>query len=123
MSAKERERLKVLQQVEDGHLPQIEAAHRLRLTDRRVRRLQARLRAEGEGGIAHRLRDRRSNRKIPEPLTQRAVRQLRQARYAGFGPTLAAEQSLLRRGSRHGRFGELRRVNWRIRLHLAQLGS
>lgn len=91
LSAKERERLKVLQQVEEGHLQQIEAVRRLRLSDRQMRRLQARLRAEGDGGLVHRLRGRRSNRKIPEPLTQRVVRQLRQTRYAGFGPTLAAE--------------------------------
>jgi hypothetical protein len=91
LSAKERERLKVLQQVQEGHLQQIEAARRLRLSDRQMRRLQARLRAEGDRGIVHRLRGRRSNRKIPEPLTQRVVRQLRQTRYAGFGPTLAAE--------------------------------
>lgn len=97
LSAKERERLKVLQQVQDGHLKQIEAARRLRLTDRHIRRLQKRLRTEGDGGIVHRLRGRRSNRKIPEQLRQRAVRQLRQACYAGFAPTLAAEH-LLRSG-------------------------
>jgi len=91
LSARERERLKVLQQVEEGHLKQVEAARRLRLTDRQVRRLQARLRREGDRGIVHRLRGRRSNRKIPEALRQSAVRELRQARYAGFGPTLAAE--------------------------------
>ncbi len=43
LSAKERERLKVLHEVEQGHLKQVEAARRLRLTDRHVRRLQARL--------------------------------------------------------------------------------
>ena len=42
LSASERERLKVLQQVEEGHLKQVEAARRLRLTDRQVRRLQSR---------------------------------------------------------------------------------
>jgi hypothetical protein len=97
LSAKERERLKVLQQVEDGHLKQIEAARRLRLTERHIRRLQKRLRAEGDAGIVHRLRGRRSNRKIPESVEQRVMRQLRRARYAGFGPTLAAEH-LARRG-------------------------
>jgi hypothetical protein len=91
LSARERERLKVLQQVEEGHLKQVEAARRLRLTDRQVRRLQARLRSEGDRGVVHRLRGHRSNRKIPEDLRTRAVRELRQARYAGFGPTLAAE--------------------------------
>ena len=91
LSVRERERLKVLQQVEEGQLKQVEAAQRLRLTDRHVRRLQARLRREGDRGIVHRLRGRRSNRKSPESVTQRAVRELRQARYAGFRPTLAAE--------------------------------
>jgi hypothetical protein len=102
LSARERERLKVLHEVEEGHLKQVEAARRLRLTDRHVRRLQARLRTEGDRGIVHRLRGRHSNRKIPERLTQRAVRELRQARYAGFGPTLAAEH-LARQGLRVSR--------------------
>ena len=97
LSARERERLKVLHQVEEGHLKQVEAARRLRLTDRQVRRLQARLRSEGDRGIVHRMRGGRSNRKISDALRQRAVGELRQARYAGFGPTLAAEH-LARQG-------------------------
>src|ERR1700728_4051537 len=95
LSARERERLKVLQQVEEGQLKQVEAARRLRLTDRQVRRLQARLRKEGARGCVHRWRESVSNRKIPEPMRHRAVRELRQARYSGFGPTLAAEHLAL----------------------------
>jgi hypothetical protein len=95
LSARERERLKVLQQVEVGHLKQVEAARRLRLTDRQVRRLQARLRIQGDRGIVHRLRGRRSNRKISDTLRRRVVQQLRQPGYAGFGPTLAAEHLAL----------------------------
>lgn len=91
LSVKERERLKVLQQVEEGHLKQVEAARRLRLTDRQVRRLQARVGSQGDGGIVHRLRGRASNRKIPAAVRRRALCHLGQARYAGFGPTLAAE--------------------------------
>jgi len=102
LNAKERDRLKVLQQVEEGQLKQIEAAQRLRLTDRQVRRLQVRLRQEGDRGIVHRLRGRRSNRKIPEERRARVLRQLRQACYAGFGPTLAAEH-LARQGMRVSR--------------------
>src|ERR1700751_3608635 len=102
LSAKERERLKVLQQVEEGHLKQVEAARRLRLTDRHVRRLQGQLRLHGDRGIVHRLRGRCSNRKISDLLRQRAVRELRQQRYAGFGPTLAAEH-LARHGLRVSR--------------------
>jgi len=91
LSARERERLKVLHELEQGHLKQIEAARRLRLTDRHVRRLQVRLREEGDRGLVHRLRRRCSNRKIPDALKRRALRELGQAGYAGFGPTLASE--------------------------------
>jgi hypothetical protein len=76
--------------VEYGHLKQIEAARRLHLTNQQMR-LPARLRTVGDGGIVHRLRGRRSNRKIAEERRQRALHHLRQARYAGFGLTLAAE--------------------------------
>src|SRR5260370_31713755 len=82
---------------EQGHLKQGEGGRRLRLSGREVRRLQARLRAEGDGAIVHGLRGRRSNRKIPEILAQRALRVLRRERYRGFGPTLAAEH-LARQG-------------------------
>jgi len=53
LSAKGRDRLKVLQQVEEGHLKQIEAARRLRLSDRQARRLQSRLRAPRDFGVGH----------------------------------------------------------------------
>jgi hypothetical protein len=97
LSARELERLKILHAVEQGHLKQIEAARRLRLTDRQVRRLQERVRHKGDRGIVHGLRGRPSNRKISQALQQRAMRELRQARYAGFGPTLASEH-LARQG-------------------------
>ena len=97
LNAQERERLKVLHEIEQGHLKQREAARRLRRTDRQVRRWLTRLRREGDRGLVHRLRGRPSNRKISEAIEQRSLRQLRQARYAGFGPTLAAEH-LARQG-------------------------
>jgi Helix-turn-helix domain len=91
LSARERDRLKLLHEVEEGHLKQIEAARRLRLSDRQVRRLQMRLRTEGDGGLVHRLRGQRSNRKIQEPVRRRPMRERSQARYRGFGPTLTTE--------------------------------
>jgi len=97
LSAKERERLKILHEVEQGHLRQIDAADRLRLSDRQVRRLLGRLRNLGDRGLVHRLRGRPSNRKIPEDLQQRSLRRLRLPAYRGFGPTLAAEHL-----ARHG---------------------
>lgn len=97
LNQRERDRLRVLHEVEQGHLQQREAARRLRMSDRQIRRLQIRLRQEGDGGLMHHLRGRKSNRKIPEDLQQRAVRQLRRRCYAGFGPTLACEH-LARQG-------------------------
>jgi hypothetical protein len=91
LSQPERDRLRVLHELEQGHLQQIEAARRLRLSARQIRRLAVRLEQEGDRGLVHRLRGRTSNRKIPEGLQQRALRQLRRPCYAGFGPTLAAE--------------------------------
>jgi len=90
LSQRERDRLKVLYQVEQGHLLQREAAERLRLSDRQVRRLQQRVRVEGDRGVIHRLRGRPSNRKIPDRLQGRILARVRR-RYADFGPTLAAE--------------------------------
>ncbi len=91
LSQPERDRLKVLHEVEQGHLTQGQAAERLQLSDRQVRRLLVRVRQEGDRGVVHRLRGRPSNRKIPERVSQRALRLLRQSCYADFGPTLAAE--------------------------------
>ncbi len=90
LSQPERERLKVLHEVEQGHLTQVEGGEQLRLSDRQVRRLLVRVRAEGDRGVVHRLRGRPSNRKIPDPLQKRVLARVRQ-RYADFGPTLAAE--------------------------------
>jgi hypothetical protein len=90
MSQPERERLKVLQQMEQGHWTQMEGAQRLRLSSRQVRRIQRRVAAEGDGGVIHRLRGRPSNRKIPEKVQRRVLAEVRR-RYADFGPTLAAE--------------------------------
>lgn len=90
LSQRERDRLKVLHLIEQGHLLQVEAARRLRLSDRQVRRLQLRVRAEGDRGLLHRLRGRPSNRKIADKLRQRILARVRQ-RYVDFGPTLAGE--------------------------------
>ena len=97
LSARERERLKVSHEVKRGRLRQIDAARRLRLSDRQVRRLLERLLKVGDRGLVHGLRGRPSNRKIPQDLQQRSLRRLRLPAYGGFGPTLAAEHL-----ARHG---------------------
>jgi transposase len=91
MSQRERDRLRVLQEVEGRHLQQVEAAARLKLSVRQVRRLQRRWRAEGDGGLVHRGRGRESKRKLPEALRSQVLEEVRR-RYADFGPTLAGEK-------------------------------
>jgi Helix-turn-helix domain len=90
LSQRERDRLKVLHEVKQGHWTQVEAGRRLKLTDRHVRRMLLRLRERGDAGIVHRLRGRPSNRKWAAAVEQKILARVRQ-RYADFGPTLASE--------------------------------
>jgi len=90
LSGKERDRLKVLHEVQGEHLRQGEAAKQLEISDREVRRLLVRIAAEGDRGVVHRLRGRASNRRLPESLRSRTLK-LVKAKYRDFGPTLACE--------------------------------
>jgi transposase len=97
MSQRERDRLKVLHEVEKGQLGQKQAAAQLGLTDRWVRKVLGRVRAEGDRGSNKRSRGRPSNRKLPAAWRARAVARV-QAAYRDFGPTLAAEYLAARVG-------------------------
>lgn len=90
LSQRERDRLKVLHEIQQKHLTQIAGAQRLKISDRQVRRMLLRLRQRGDHSLVHGLRGRPSNRKLPARLEQKIVARLQQ-RYADFGPTLAAE--------------------------------
>ena len=90
LSQRERDRLKVLHEVEEKRLTQRAAGKRLKVTDRHVRRMLLGLRERGDGSLVHGLRGRPSNRKLSVRLEQKILARLRQ-RYADFGPTLAAE--------------------------------
>ena len=90
LSQRERDRLKVLHEVQLKHLSQVAAAERLKVTDRQVRRMLLRIREHGDGALVHGLRDRPSNRKLAARFEQKVLARVGQ-RYADFGPTLAAE--------------------------------
>src|SRR5262249_55519973 len=96
MSAKERDRLKVLHEVKQRHITQKQAAGELGLSVRWVRKLLVRLRRRGDGGLRHGLRGRASKRKTPEAVKRRAVELYRQKKQAklwhDYGPRLAAEE-------------------------------
>jgi Helix-turn-helix domain len=90
LSQRERDRLKVLHEVQPRHLTQVEAAARLKVTDRQVRRMLLRIREHGDAALVHGLRGRPSNRKLAARFEEEVLTRVGQ-RYADFGPTLAAE--------------------------------
>ena len=90
LSQRERDRLRVLHEVQQKQLTQVAAAERLKVSDRHVRRMLLRLRECGDRSLVHGLRGRPSNRKLAARFEQKILARLRQ-RYADFGPTLAAE--------------------------------
>lgn len=90
MSEKERDRLKVLHEVEQGHLRQRQGAEQLGMSERGFRKLLKRFRGKSDAAVVHGLRGGRSNRKLKEETAARAVDAVKRD-YRDFGPTLAAE--------------------------------
>ena len=91
MNQRERDRLKVMSLVIARERTQVEAGRLLGLSDRQVRRIHRRLEAEGDVGVVHRLRGRRSNAR-KRPTFREQVLRICAKEYRGFGPTLAAEK-------------------------------
>jgi transposase len=93
MSCKERRRLELLARVRDKMLKLVKAAELMQLSYRQAKRMWQRFKREGDAGLVHRLRGRRSVR--AKPLAQRqAMMERYRERYDDFGPTLAAEYLL-----------------------------
>ena len=91
MTMRELERLKCVQGVVDRQLKLYQAAERLGLTTRQVRRLVRRYSQEGPAGLISRHRNRPSNYPLKATIADQAFGIIRE-RYADFGPTLAAEK-------------------------------
>lgn len=90
MSERELKRFAVLQQVINGSRSQGQAALALGLSERQIRRLQRGVEREGARALISRRRGRPSNRRVETTVREGILAQVR-ARYADFGPTLAAE--------------------------------
>jgi transposase len=95
MSEEEVRRAGVLSRVSAGELKQTEAALKLGLSYRQLKRLYKRYRESGTAGLMHRSAGRQSGRSRPEAQRERALGLIRE-HYGGavgerFGPTLAAE--------------------------------
>ena len=92
MTQADRDRLVALKKAKKKLITQREAAAELGLSVRQVKRLLYALKKHGDKAVVHGLREKPSNRKIGDKIEQRAVTILSAPEYAGFRPTLAAEQ-------------------------------
>jgi transposase len=92
MSQAERDELDWLKRAKEGSISQREAAKRMGVSDRWVRKLLKRMKREGDRVVVHGLRGRASNRKIAAKVQAQAMEILKQPDWHDFGPTFAAEQ-------------------------------
>ena len=93
MSQRDLKKLRVIEEVKAGKLKQVEAGEILGLSDRQIRRIVGRVKAEGEKGIVHKLRGKESNRRIEEKVKDKVLK-LYAAKYWDFGPMLGSEKLL-----------------------------
>jgi transposase len=91
MSAKELERLEIMQKLRDKRMSQKQAASRLGVSVRQVKRLWKAYRRWGAQGLVSKRRGRASNNRLSEETCRKALELLR-SKYQGFGPTLAREK-------------------------------
>jgi transposase len=98
MSQEERDKLEWLKRAKDKVISQREAAERIGISERWVRKLLRRMKKQGDRVVLHGLRGRASNRKIAAQVQARAIGILRQPDWHDFGPTFACEQLAKRHG-------------------------
>jgi len=97
MSAQERERLVVIKAVGEKRLKQGQAAKRLGLSVRQIKRLVKAHRQEGAKGLVSRSRGRASHRRIVQAERDHMIGLIAR-HYADFGPTRAREYLRERHG-------------------------
>ena len=99
LSMRESDRAGVIREVVERRLKQREAAVRLGLSVRQVKRLAARYRDRGAAGLVSGRRGKRSNNAI-DASVRREVLELVRERYWDFGPTFAREKLVEEHGYR-----------------------
>jgi transposase len=92
MSQEERDELHWLKKAKEGSISQREAAQKVGVSDRWVRKLLQRMAKQGDGVVVHGLRGRPSNRRLSAETKRQALTMLREPDWHDFGPTFAAEQ-------------------------------
>lgn len=91
MSAKELNRLEVMQKLSEKRMSQKEAGTILDLGTRQIKRLLKAYRQKGAAGLVSKHRGRKGNHRLPERVKKQALNLLK-TQYRGFGPTLAHEK-------------------------------
>ena len=80
LNQRERDRLRVLHEIRRKHITQCEAAKRLKISDRHIRRLLVGLGKRGDRALLHGLRGRPSNRRLAARFEQQILRRVRELR-------------------------------------------
>lgn len=93
MSRGDIKRLKIMHDVMEKRITQVEAASMLSLSDRQIRRIVGAVRSEGDKGVIHKSRGRPSNRKIKQSVREKVLCLYRK-KYEAFGATLFSEKLL-----------------------------
>jgi len=97
MTETEIERSRTLQRVLDGYLTQAEAAERLGVCQRQIRRLMAMYRQAGPSALISKRRGKPPNNRVGSELRALVLARY-SAEYHGFGPTLLAQSLAERQG-------------------------
>jgi len=92
MNQEERDWLDWLKQVRDKKMTQREAAEKMGVSQRWVRKLLRRMKKDGHEVVVHGLRSRASNRKLPAQTQKQALVILREPDWHDFEPTFASQQ-------------------------------
>src|SRR3954451_10770828 len=92
MSQEERDKLEWLKRARDKVISQREAAEKIGVSERWIRKLLKRMKRQGDGVVIHGLRGRASNRKIEAAIQEQAIEILKRPEWHDFGPTFASEQ-------------------------------
>ena len=100
MSQEERDWLDWLKRARDGKMTQRQAAERMGVTERWVRKLLQRMKSEGDRVVVHGLRGRVSNRKVSTEVRAQAIQALQHPDWYDFAPTFASEQLAKQHGIR-----------------------
>ncbi len=102
MSAKEIDRIGVIERLTNGEIVVKQVAEMLGLSTRQVKRLKKRFRRFGTFGLIHKSRGKTSNRAVPRVEIEEALRVVSE-KYSDFGPTFALEKLKENHGVTFGR--------------------